>query len=116
MIPPANDRTVAEEWDVTVEAHLRVLRVVQTPAVLEVLSRRAGFPIGAGGGNGAVSYADVLRYLRAVQDVLGKSAWLSAKLLITHRMREAGLAPELPRARRVWTGAGGAPREGGSDR
>lgn len=116
MIPPEDEHPVTLDWDRMVEAHLRVLRAIQPPAVLEVLSRRAGFPIGAGSGNGAASYADVLRYLRAVQDVLGQGAWLSAKLLITHRMREAGLTPELPRAQKTWSGAGSARKGEGPDR
>jgi hypothetical protein len=116
VIPPEDAWATDTGWDQAVEAHLRVLRVVQPPSVLDLLSRRAGFPIGADGGNGAVSYADVLRYLRAVQDSLGRSAWLSAKLLITHRMREMGLAPELPRAGRAATGIGPAPRQGDPSR
>jgi len=107
---------VAPGWDQVVEAHLRILRVVQPPAVLQVLSRRAGFAIDPAAGNAAADYADVLRYLRAVEDGLGHGAWLSAKLLITNRMREAGLTAELPRAQRTWTGPEAARHRGPPDR
>jgi hypothetical protein len=116
VMPPEEAWATDVGWDQAVEAHLKVLRVVQSPAVLDLISRRAGFPIGTEAGNGAAGYADVLRYLRAVQDTLGKSAWLSAKLLITHRMREMGLSTELPRPGRAETRTGPAPRGGDPDR
>jgi len=77
------------------------VRHVYDVETLEGLGRRAGFAIDPISGNGASTYPDVLRYLKAVDDLLGRSAWISAKLNITNRMREMGLTPELPHAPRT---------------
>jgi hypothetical protein len=113
---PGTDQAAGSGWDYVVEAHLRVLRAVQPPNLMEIIGRRAGFVIHPDRGNEAASYADVLRYLRAVHEVLGQAAWLSAKLLITHRMRESGLHPELPRAAGTGAGLGAARKPGHPDR
>jgi hypothetical protein len=62
---------------------------------IETLALRAGFEIDPISGNGATGYADVLHYLKAVDDLLGRQAWISAKLNITNRMRDLGLLPDL---------------------
>gem|GEM_PF-2046514 len=94
---PAGDPAIREPWEQVVEAHLRVVRRIHPPAVVEVLARRAGFAIHPAAGNAAAAYADVLRYLLAVRGALGQGAWVSAKFTVISRMRELGLSADLRR-------------------
>lgn len=93
-------------WNQVVEAHLQVARRIYPPDHLTRLASRCGFAIGPETGNGAGSYADVLRYLQAVQAELGPAAWTSAKLTVISRMRDLRLAPDLPRPERGWVDRG----------
>lgn len=78
-------------WDQVLEAHLRLLRQLQTEETVQRVSRRSRIKI-TPTSNSASSHEDIVRYMSAVGEVLGKVPAMSAKMKINTKARELGLS------------------------
>ncbi len=78
-------------WDQVLEAHLRLLRKLQTEETVRQVALKSRVKI-TPTGNSASSHEDAVRYMNAVMEVLGKVPAMSAKMKINTKARELGLS------------------------
>ena len=78
-------------WEKVLEAHTVVVTKIYPAEKVALLAGESGLKINANGSNSARSEADIERYLRAVEKVLGSVALMSAKLKISGKKRILGL-------------------------
>ncbi len=78
-------------WNEAVEAHLKVARKINSADKIQALAQAAGITI-TDTDNTASNAADLEHYLDAVGTVMGQVALISARMKITNKLRDLGLA------------------------
>ena len=78
-------------WNKVLEEHTRLAVKLYPQEKITLLIQKSGIHIAPDGSNTAASEEDLNKYLRAVEEVLGQTAVVSAKLKMLNKKRTLGL-------------------------